>query len=90
MNDNKVVRGPNITISTRGTSTLSNFDIYEQKAKDLGVPIIPKIEPQPLQGPNPTVAICGECGIELKQIMGYCCQHANCPCGLGGTICSVT
>lgn len=31
---------------------------------------------------------CGKCGIELNTVMGYCCPHSNCPCGLGPIQCT--
>lgn len=53
----------------------------EKKAKDLNVPIIPPLEQTPSAPTyNPTVAICGACGIELKQVMGYVCPRNDCPC----------
>lgn len=55
-------------------------------AEELGVPLIqpnPPITPQ--IDPNPTVAVCGTCGLCLKRVMGYVCTHNNCPTGLGGT-----
>ena len=61
----------------------------EEKAKRLGVPLVPKIVPRPPNGDTGTVAICGECGLELQRVMGYCCPRANCPTGLGGTICQI-
>ncbi|AWY09149.1 hypothetical protein vBRpoSV10_27 [Ruegeria phage vB_RpoS-V10] len=30
---------------------------------------------------------CSRCGIQLSGVMGYACQHADCPTGLGPTIC---
>lgn len=60
--------------------------------KDLGPvlpthPYIPVIPPLPNYPGRDTVAICGECGLELKPIMMYCCPKPNCPCGLGGVMC---
>ena len=59
----------------------------EEKARRMGVPVIPRRRPPPTAPyPHPQggpVAICGECGLELHRTMGYCCPHANCPCGLG-------
>lgn len=55
----------------------------EEKAKQLGVPVIPplpNVTPDP--SPNPTVAVCGKCGIELKQVMHFACPHSDCPCQL--------
>lgn len=51
----------------------------EDKAKRLNVPIIPAKPYQPKPTPNPVIAICGECGLEIKQVMGYSCQKSNCP-----------
>ena len=51
----------------------------EDRARELGVPVIqPLPEPRPIEI-NPTVAICGKCGLELKQVMGYVCSDSNCP-----------
>jgi len=30
--------------------------------------------------PNATIAICGECGLELKTVMCYSCSNPRCPC----------
>ena len=45
------------------------------------VPVIPPRKPQeePSTHPNPVQAICGECGVEWRKVMMYCCQNANCP-----------
>lgn len=29
--------------------------------------------------PNPVVAICGECRLELRRVMNYVCNKLNCP-----------
>ena len=54
---------------------------------------IPVIAPLPPDypgpsDPNPVVAICGECGLRIHQVMGYVCTHPRCPTGLGGATCS--
>lgn len=54
------------------------FEWYK-KATEQGVPVIPPRRPVPLD-PNPTVAICGACGLELKRVMGYSCNRPDCPC----------
>lgn len=58
-----------------------------EKAKRIGVPLVPrrpKNLPVPKGDPtNPTISICGECGIEIKVVMHYACGIPNCPCGLG-------
>ena len=65
---------------------------FEEKARRYGVPIIPRMPP--LGGfprdPNPIVAICGECGLEIYQIMEYCCPRPNCPVGFEGPTCQTT
>ena len=50
------------------------------------IPIIPKLpeDYNPNPDPNPTVAVCGECGLHLKSVMGYVCSNVRCPTGLGG------
>ena len=56
----------------------------EEKAERLGVMLIPKREPQPI-APNGIIAVCGECGLEIYQIMGYVCPRGrNCPASFGG------
>ncbi len=58
---------------------------YQEQADKLGVPLILPIDPLPKpHETNPTVAICGACGLHLKQVMCYLCSNANCPTGLGG------
>lgn len=44
--------------------------------------------PWPKEIPLPTTIIdkCKECNIDLYQLMGYCCPHSNCPCGMGPII----
>lgn len=54
------------------------------------IPVIPKLPYSPYDVPplpSDTIAICGECGLELKQVMGYVCVHPRCPTGLGGPTC---
>jgi hypothetical protein len=62
-------------------------DTPKDKAKRHGVPVIPRRAESTKQAPrdpNPVVAVCGECGLEIRQTMGYYCPKANCPTGLGG------
>lgn len=61
----------------------------EEKADRIGVPLIPKRprprKPQadpwkkPVDETNPTVGVCGECGIEVKRIMYFSCGNDRCP-----------
>lgn len=51
-------------------------------------PVIPEITPwiptyTPTQ-PNPIVAECGACGLNLHAVMGYVCPRPDCPCGMAG------
>ena len=61
----------------------------EEKAKKLGVPLLPKIEPwiKPTNNPNPIIYVCGECGLEVYKIMYYSCPNNNCPYRLGPIFC---
>lgn len=53
----------------------------DEKAKRIGVPVIPASPPgSKFPEANPTVAICGACGMEMKQIMMMSCQRKDCPC----------
>lgn len=50
--------------------------------KDSGrkIPVIPPLpERTEPYDPNPTVAICGECGLHIKRVMGYACMQSRCP-----------
>lgn len=54
----------------------------EEKAKELDVPLIPKLPDSVANRPmdtNPVVAVCGQCGLEIRRIMGYSCSNSNCP-----------
>lgn len=51
-----------------------------EKSKKLGVPLIGgKKWPLPVIDPNPVVAVCGLCGIEIREIMHFSCQRNGCP-----------
>lgn len=52
------------------------------------VPVIPPLPPDhnPLD-PDRWYAQCGECGLLLHRVMGYCCHNSRCPTGLGPIIC---
>jgi hypothetical protein len=56
----------------------SNTETPEDKAKRIGVPVIP-VNPHIPTGPNPTVSVCGKCGMEIKQVMHYVCNIPDCP-----------
>lgn len=44
------------------------------------LPVIPPLPPEdPGLDPNPTVAICGECRLEIKKGMHYVCPNSRCP-----------
>lgn len=49
------------------------------------VPVIPPLPPESPNDmdPNPVVAICGQCGLNLRRVMGYVCINSRCPTGLG-------
>ena len=51
------------------------------------VPIIPPLPPgEPDPDPNPIIAVCGECGLEVRRIMSYSCPNPRCPTGLGSNV----
>jgi len=56
-----------------------------EKARRIGVPLIPSPPTSVPRSPLDTIAVCGKCGLELKGIMGYCCPQSGCPTGLGST-----
>ena len=57
---------------------------YKDKAKEMNIKYIPpltgeqKKEKETLEA-NSTVAICGQCGIEVKQVMNYSYDKKECP-----------
>lgn len=55
-------------------------DTPTERARRRGVPLIPprpeRIRPN---DSNPIVAVCGECGIELRYVMHYSCSRPRCP-----------
>lgn len=56
-------------------------DAIRRRAEYLGVPVIPPLpDPPKDRGPNPVIALCGACGLELHRVMGYVCPRTNCPC----------
>lgn len=57
-----------------------------QKANRLGVPLIPKKAPPMPHNPNPAIAVCGECGHEVRQTEWYSCPLGNCPFGNTATL----
>lgn len=64
-------------------------ETLRRRGEYLGVPIIPPRAPVPVDkqrgDPNPTVAICGACGLELKRVMSYSCNRSDCPCYVNPT-----
>lgn len=62
---------------------MNNNETPEQKAKRLGVPLIPeRKEPNWPIDIDPTISVCGKCGLELKRVMQYVCPQSDCPTGL--------
>lgn len=75
--DKRIVSGNTDNLKL-GMEGLMNNETPEEKAKRLGVRLIPKVEP-PQNDPNPIVAVCGECGECIRKIMQYTCPKNNCP-----------
>lgn len=51
------------------------------------VPIIPPLPPgMPDPDSNPIIAVCGECGLKMRMVMGYSCPNPRCPTGLGSAV----
>lgn len=55
-------------------------DEAQKRADELGVPLIKPLSPaqRDISG-NPVVAVCGECGREVRLIEGYSCCRDVCP-----------
>jgi hypothetical protein len=62
---------------------IPNQEFYEtpaNKAQRLGVPLIPKTPQNTLTTTESRIiAICGECGLEIRENASYSCTNANCP-----------
>lgn len=58
----------------------------EEKAKRLGVPMIHQVAEKPKVDPNPVVAVCGACGMEIRRVMYLSCQYYRCPVQLKWTL----
>ncbi len=54
-------------------------ETLQQKADRLNVPLIPRVDKKEQEKENPTIAVCGKCGIEWKKMMWYSCKNPNCP-----------
>lgn len=57
-----------------------------QKANRLGVPLIPKKDRIPFQEPNPVIAVCGQCGHEVRSMDHRSCPQGECPFGSNVTL----
>ena len=63
-------------------------DVFKQaeiaeRARKIGVPVLP---PRPTDRPaeeNPVVGVCGVCGIEVRKVMWMACTKAGCPLASG-------
>lgn len=67
-------------IKTMRTRTRQRRDEpIEEKAKRIGVPVLPPREPIKPQESNPVVAVCGECGVEIRKCMMMSCSNPRCP-----------
>lgn len=58
---------------------MNNPNPHKKKAEELGVPLIPPLPNKYQTIRTDTIAVCGQCGLEIKQIMGYVCSQSNCP-----------
>jgi len=58
---------------------MNNEDDHKKKAEDLGVRLIPPLPKEQWPKYSDTIAVCGACGLEIKQVMGYVCNAPNCP-----------
>lgn len=64
---------------------ISQEEIAE-RARKIGVPVLPA---RPVERPaeeNPVVAVCGACGIDIHKIMWMACNKAGCPLSSGTTM----
>lgn len=63
-----------------GSGPVASPETPAEKAKRIGVPLIPaRPKPAPVEA-NPVVSICGACGVEMRQIMNFACSRMDCPC----------
>jgi hypothetical protein len=84
MNSQKKIRKV-VTYYEDGTS--SEWSPNDPIPKMPSIPLNPTPFPKwdnPNIFPKPT---CTKCGIVLEPVMGYCCPHGDCPCGMGPIMC---
>lgn len=84
MNKNKNNNYPDFNNWKQSTNdnSFNNNETPQEKAKRIGVPIIPskkKKKDKPKDPHKKTIAVCGECGREVKEIDFYSCNKDNCP-----------
>ncbi|WP_066770021.1 hypothetical protein [Sphingobium sp. CCH11-B1] len=67
-------------IRKQGLEKEISHETPAQKAKRIGVPLIPA-RPKPQQPAfDPVISVCGACGMEMRKVMGYACPRSDCPC----------
>lgn len=65
----------------RATLVIGNHPVEttEDKARRIGVPLIPRLPPDRRYETNPVVSVCGECGMEIRLNSSYSCGNTRCP-----------
>lgn len=51
----------------------------EEIARDIGVPVIPRLPPDRQLEINRAIAVCGECGMVIRENSSYSCGNMRCP-----------
>ena len=54
-----------------------------ERARKIGVPVLPPRRADRPAEENPVVAVCGACGIDVRKVMWMACNKAECPLSSG-------
>lgn len=61
---------------------MPHVETFKAKARRLGVQYIVPAKRRHPEVANPVIGVCGDCGMELRQMMAVVCKHDVCPCNL--------
>lgn len=57
-----------------------------ERARKIGVPVLPGRPTERMPEENPIVGVCGVCGIDVRKVMWMACNKAGCPLASGTTM----
>lgn len=75
-----------LTFEEKVLNELRNIKSRLDKLENANIPFGPFLPQMPQVIPTLPFKIeskCSKCGLLMDGPMGYCCPHADCPCGMG-------